>query len=60
MFRSKRGFNTDQCQNFNFRQLAVGVNITIDDFEFTITDVDDKTIKFMIDNPEEVNIKIRR
>lgn len=59
MFRSKRGFNKNQCQKFNFRQLVVGVNITIDEFEFSITDVDDKTINFMINNPEEVKIKIR-
>jgi len=56
MFRSKRGFDKTQSEHkrFTFHQLAVGVEITIDDFEFIVTDVDDKTLRFMIDNPDEV------
>ncbi|CAI6358946.1 unnamed protein product [Macrosiphum euphorbiae] len=55
MFRSKRGFseNQDQANLFIFHQLAVGVKICIDEFKFTIVDVDDKTLQFMIDNPKE-------
>jgi len=59
MFRSKRGFreNQDQANLFIFHQLAVGVKICIDEFMFTIVDVDDKTLQFMIDNPKEVIMK---
>jgi len=59
MFRSKRGFSKDQNQAdlFIFHQLAVGINISIDEFKFNITDIDDKTLQFMIDNPNEVNLK---
>ncbi|XP_001949545.2 EF-hand domain-containing family member C2-like [Acyrthosiphon pisum] len=55
MFRSKRGFseNQDQENLFIFHQLAVGVKICIDEFKFTIVDIDDKTLQFMIDNPKE-------
>lgn len=60
MFRSKRGFSRKQRQNkdtlFVFHQLAVGVKIHIDDFEFIVVDVDDKTLRFMIDNSDKVNI----
>lgn len=58
MFRSKRGFdeNLDEKDKFIFHQLAVGFEMSIDDFRFVITDVDDKTLKFMIENPTEVNI----
>lgn len=59
MFRSKRGFseNQDKTKLFIFHQLAVGVGICIDEFQFNIVDIDDKTLQFMIDNPKEVNIK---
>jgi len=59
MFRSKRGFSANQnpADLFIFHQLAVGVNICIDEFKFTITDIDDKTLQFMMDNPKEVNMK---
>lgn len=59
MFRSKRGFSEyqDQANLFIFHQLAVGVKICIDEFKFTIVDIDDKTLQFMIDNPKEVNMK---
>ncbi|CAH1732020.1 unnamed protein product [Aphis gossypii] len=55
MFRSKRGFSANQnpADLFIFHQLAVGVNICIDEFKFTITDIDDKTLQFMMDNPKE-------
>lgn len=60
MFRSKRGFSSKQRQKkdtlFVFHQLAVGVTIHVDDFEFIIVDVDDKTLRFMIDNSDKVNI----
>uniref|UniRef100_A0A2S2P737 EF-hand domain-containing family member C2 n=1 Tax=Schizaphis graminum TaxID=13262 RepID=A0A2S2P737_SCHGA len=65
MFRSKRGFSKDQNQAdlFIFHQLAVGINISIDEFKFNITDIDDKTLQFMIDNPNEFshsNLEIAR
>lgn len=58
MFRSKRGFkeNEDKKEIFFFQNLAVGVDISIDNFKFTITDIDDKTLKFMIDNSSIVNM----
>lgn len=61
MFRSKRGFkeNEDEKDIFIFRNLAVGVKISIDNFKFLITDIDDKTLKFMIDNSNEVNNRIK-
>lgn len=60
MFRSKRGFSEyqDQADLFIFHQLAVGVKICIDEFKFTIVDIDDKTLLFMINNPKEVNMKM--
>jgi len=56
MFRSKRGFDESQPEDkrFVFYKLAVGVKIMVDYFEFIITDVDDKTLRFMINNPTEV------
>lgn len=54
MFRSKRGFDKTEDKRFVFHQLTVGAKVTVDDFEFVVVDVDDKTVKFMIDNPTEV------
>lgn len=58
MFRSKRKYDKYQSADklFVFHQLAIGVTITIDEFKFIITDVDDKTLKFMIANSDKVNI----
>lgn len=59
MFRSRRGFNEkrDEKEKIIFHQLVVGFKLSIDEFEFIITDADNKTLKFMIENPTEVNIK---
>lgn len=56
MFRYKRGFSKKQDEKklFVFHQLFVGATIFFDSFEFTIIDVDDQTLRFMINHPEEV------
>lgn len=56
MFRSRRKF-TEKQEKFVFHQLIVGFKMSIDEFSFVITDTDDKTLKFMIQNPTEVNMK---
>lgn len=58
MFRSKRGFKEDEDKNetFVFQNLSVGVNISVDTFKFIITDIDDKTLNFMINNSNIVNV----
>lgn len=53
MFRSKRGFG-DNEKKFVFHQLAVGNTIFVNDIQFIITDVDDKTLKYMVNNSSQV------
>lgn len=59
MFRSRRKFDEkrEEKEKFVFHQLIIGFQMSIDEFKFVITDIDDKTIKFMIQNPREVNMK---
>lgn len=59
MFRSRRKFNEkqDEKAKFVFHQLTVGFEMSIDEFKFVITDMDDKTFTFMTQNPTEVNMK---
>ncbi|VVC29889.1 Uncharacterised domain DM10,Domain of unknown function DUF1126,EF-hand domain pair [Cinara cedri] len=52
-FLSKRGFNEKDQKKFTFQELAVGLNIYVNGFEFKIIDVDENTLKFFINNPEE-------
>jgi hypothetical protein len=61
MFRYRRKFSKKQDKNklFVFHQLYVGATIFFDEFEFKITDVDDKSLRFMINHPKEVNTYIR-
>lgn len=58
MFRSKRKSNKNQEGEdlVVFYKLTIGTEISIDDFKFTITDIDDKTLNFMIDNADDVSM----
>lgn len=58
MFRSKRESQKNQEGEdlIVFRQLVVGAEISVDDYKFVITDIDDKTLRFMIENANEVHI----
>lgn len=57
MFRSKResNKNKDNDDLTVFNQLTVGTEVSLDEFKFTITDIDDKTLRFMIDNADDVS-----
>lgn len=58
MFRSKRKCDKNEHgeDTIVFHRLVVGAEISIDDFKFAIVDVDDNTLKFMMDNPKEVRL----
>jgi len=61
MFRSKRGANKNEEGDdlVVFHQLVVGAEVVVDDFKFAIIDVDDKTLRFMMDNIEEVDVNVQ-
>lgn len=58
MFRSKRESpkNQEGEDLIVFHQLVVGAEISVDDYKFIVTDIDDKTLRFMIENADEVHV----
>lgn len=36
-------------------KLYVGVKLVIDNFQFVIVDIEDRTLRFMMDHPKEVS-----
>ncbi|XP_050544262.1 EF-hand domain-containing family member C2-like [Daktulosphaira vitifoliae] len=54
-FRSKRSISIfdENEKSFIYSEIAVGSKLFIDDFQFVLTDVDDKTLKFMMAHPKE-------
>lgn len=53
-YRRKHSKKQDQSKSFVFNQLFVGATIFFDDFVFTVTDVDDKSLRIMINYPKQV------
>lgn len=56
MFRSKCKCDKNEHgeDTIVFHRLVIGAEVSIDDYKFVIVDVDDSTLKFMMDNPIEV------
>lgn len=54
-FFSKRKIPKETPNELNvIFKLYVGVELTIDSFQFVFIDVEDRTLKFMMDHPKEV------
>ncbi|XP_050432576.1 EF-hand domain-containing family member C2-like [Adelges cooleyi] len=51
-FLSKRNIQSEGTESIAFN-LYAGVELTIDSFQFVLTDVDDRTLRFMMNHPVE-------
>jgi len=55
-FFSKRKIPKESPNEFNvIFKLYVGVKLIIDGFQFVFVDVEDRTLRFMMDHPKEVS-----
>jgi len=56
-FFSKRKIPKESPNEFNVVfKLYVGVKLIIDGFQFVFVDVEDRTLRFMMDHPKEVSL----
>lgn len=56
-FFSKRKIPKDNPNELNvIFKLYVGVKLIIDGFQFVFVDVEDRTLRFMMDHPKEVSL----
>lgn len=56
-FFSKRKIPKESPNEFNvIFKLYVGVKLIIDGFQFVFVDVEDRTLRFMMDHPKEVSL----